>query len=539
MPLNFGLAMPSYAIEKQEEPEPAEIAIGERLFLEPRFAQAWYAKPEKANQVSDPILEKTASTTVTLAGPFAGQTISCRVCHMVDEHAENPQGGMRSYADYAHRSPIPNRNDGNQQTNRNAMSMVNINLAPFNLEQTGALFHFDGQFNSLPDLIRATLTGRNLGWLPGEEKTAIKHIANVIRTDDGRGELAIAFGGSYRKILSGNANDIPARFHLPPAFTIDVATASDQQLLDAIAELIAAYVSDLNFQKDNNGHYTGSPYDLFLEKNNLPRKPHSKETVAAYTQRLTTAVNALKNPKYITADENKFTHHQQRFQFGKKELQGMKRFFTPGSDTQPGGNCASCHPAPDFSDFTFHNSGLTQINYDNLHGSGQFIKLHIPNLETRNKHYNRYLPATAQHPQALSSFRRIADKSQPGITDLGLWNVFANPDMPAPQAKIKKILCEQAKQQGIKRCTDDKLLTFSLAAFKTPVLRNLGHSAPYLHTGQADTLNQTVALYITSAALAKTDQLRNTDPALKHITLTAADVDLLVAFLMSLNEDYE
>ena len=537
------IATPTIAVQPQtieeEEHEPAEITIGERLFLETRFAQARHANPANANQVGDPTLDLTVTTTKVLPGPFSGQTISCRVCHMVDEHTEPPLGGMRSYTDYARRSPVPNREDGNKLTTRNSMPLVNIALAPFGSDPAGALFHFDGQFNSLSDLVRGTLTDRIFGWLPGEAKTAIKHIADVIRSDDGSGDLAKEFGGSYSEILSGKDNAIAPQFRLAPEYTVDVGTASDQQIVDAVAKLIAVYVSDLGFAKDDNGIYSGSPYDLFLAKNKLPRQPNHNETGAAYTQRLANAVTALKNPRFVQAGEKKFTSHQQTFQFGAKELQGMKLFFTRGSSTQHGGNCASCHSAPDFSDFQFHNSGLTQINYDTQHNQGQFVKLSVPDLEQRNKHYNRYLPATEQHPQATSRFKSVTDKNKPGVTDLGLWNVFANPDMPAPQAKIKTILCEQAKQRDIKHCTNDQLLNLSLAAFKTPVLRDLGHSAPYLHTGQADTLAQAINIYITSSALAKADQLRNADPALQHITIDAADVDLLVSFLKSLNEDYE
>ncbi len=98
--MNLLLQAPSYA---GGDSDPAEVAIGERLFLETRFAQAYYANPAKA----DPVMDNTVLLNNTVKSPFAGKTMNCRACHMVDEHAKNPIAGMRSYADYAKRPPCP------------------------------------------------------------------------------------------------------------------------------------------------------------------------------------------------------------------------------------------------------------------------------------------------------------------------------------------------------------------------------------------------------------------------------------------------
>ena len=513
------------------EEDPAEIAIGERLFLETRFAQAYYSAPKKA----DPIMDKTLTTTQALKSPFAGKTMNCRACHMVDEHAENPSAGMRSYADYARRPPVPAREDGAKTSERNSMSMVNISIP----RQAGTVFHFDGEFNSMEDLVRATFTGRNFGWLPHEEKIAIKHIARIIREDNGKGELAQEFGGSYRKVLKGTAKDLPEALRLPKAFRLDVDKASEQQIVNAVAKLVAAYVTDLTFAMDDKGHYIGSPYDEFLKINNLPRKPNKNEPLAAYNQRLLKAINNLQHPRFVTAGTKKFASHKQEFVFSAKELQGMKLFFRNGNKKQSGGNCASCHTAPHFSDFGFHNSGLMQHNYDAIHDYGAFLKLAIPSLKQRNANYDDFLPATSKHTTASSRFRSIPAKDKPGYVDLGLWNVFANPDMPAPQEKLKTIMCSHAKTTGNKNCSNEALLENTIAAFKTPVLRDLGHSGPYMHTGQFEELSDVVMFYMSGSSMAKINQLRNRDPALLDIKLTEKDIEPLVAFLKSLNEDYD
>ena len=104
---------------------------------------------------------------------------------------------------------------------------------------------------------------------------------------------------------------------------------------------------------------------------------------------------------------------------------------------------------------------------------------------------------------------------------------------------LKKIVCRQAKNRGINNCNDARLLPLTVAAFKTPILRDLGHSASYMHTGQFTNLQEAVGFYITSSNLAKTGQPRNAAPELRHVNLANNDVELFVAFIKALNEDYE
>lgn len=527
-------ALPLVVMAGEEESDPAEIAIGERLFLETRFAQAYYANAQKA----DPTLDTTRTTNGDLRGPFAGKTMNCRSCHMVDEHFDNPLGGMRSYSDFAARPPVPTRGDGQQTSLRNSMTMVNISKPWVHGEQ-GALFHFDGEFNSIEDLVRGTLTGRNFGWLVHENDIAIKHIADVIRKDDGKGELAKEFGGSYQKVLTGTENSLTKEFNLPDEYRVDVANASDKQILDAITKLIGVYVTDLNFEQDEQGNYIASPYDVFLRKNSLPRQPAKDESITNYNQRLLDEVNKLSVPRFVNDKDREFETHKQKFVFGQKELAGMKLFFRKGNNKQSGGNCASCHTAPHFSDFGFHNTGLTQANYDATHGNDAFNKLAIPTLKVRSQYHNNYLPVTAKHPKATSIFRSPVSKEKPGATDLGLWSVFANPDMPAPQEKLHKIMCYQAKANKRYDCSVDKLLSLTVAAFKTPVLRDLGHAGPYMHSGQFNNIKDSITFYITASALAKSNRIRNAAPELSDIHLLENDVDLLVAFVNALNEDYD
>lgn len=160
------------------------------------------------------------------------------------------------------------------------------------------------------------------------------------------------------------------------------------------------------------------------------------------------------------------------------------------------------------------------------------MNLAIPTLATRTADD---LPATEQHPTASERFRAVPS-SGTTLTDLGLWNVFANPDLPTPQSKIRSILCEEDQPCSASQ-TD--LLNRAIARFKTPGLRDLGHSAPFMHNGQFDRVDDVLAFYREVSDLARAGQLRNGASQLRGIALKPNDLVSLVAFLNSLNEDYQ
>src|SRR5262249_39841474 len=51
-----------------------------------------------------------------------------------------------------------------------------------------------------------------------------------------------------------------------------------------------------------------------------------------------------------------------------------------------------------------------------------------------------WLPPTPIHPQAAGVFETPPSAARPGSVDLGLWNVYANPDFPQPQPGLQTIL---------------------------------------------------------------------------------------------------
>ena len=520
------------------KPDPPEVAIGKRLFLETRFAQFFFAHSRGDVNASlanggDPVMDKTVTVNTTAPGPFAGQSMNCRACHLVDEQKASGLG-TRANNDFSIRSPIPDRGDGRAFTVRNSPSLANASIA-----RPGAFFlHFDGEFTTGASLVEGTATGRNFGWLPTERKQAVSHIAKVIREDNGQDLLGRTMGGAYRTVLAATDPGIPAAFRLPQESRTDVSKASDGEILEALAKLVDAYLKSLVFVTNEAGEYDASPYDVFLKKNSFPRRPAAGENDKSYSRRLRALVANLKSPVFVTAEDGSFATHAQEFSFGPAELEGFKIFFAePGDNSSlPGGigNCITCHAAPRFTDFSFHNTGATQWEYDSIHGEGTFAQIPVPSLAERLVAPDNFLPPTSNHPNAKGRFMSVPGKEAPGSVDLGLWNVYANPDFPAPQVALQALL---SVWLGLNAA--DALLPKTIALFKTPGLRDLGHSAPYLHTGQASTIESVVFFYRFTSDLAREQRVRNGDPEMAKIILAKETLAPLSAFLRSLNEDYE
>ena len=518
---------------------PAEDSIGERLFLDTRFAEYFAANMTGVNQplaLGDPVVAQVYTTSGSLPGPFAGQSINCRSCHFVTEFTGVAGAGNRTYADFTTRSPIPLPMNGFTHTPRNAMQMVG-SLQP----HAGPTFlHFDGEFANPSDLVESTMTGRNFGWGPDQSQQALAHIAQVIRQDDGTSQLAKdrTNGLSYGTLFLGKDSSITSDLLIPAADRIDVNTASDQQILDLVAKCISTYMGDLLFSQDEFGRYIGSPYDVFLRINHLPVQPNAGETTVQYNQRLLRIVQGLRNPVFVDGTYGSFRYHAQPFAFGPTELAGLKIFLTAASGATDGsqhaGNCAACHQAPNFTDFRFHNTGVSQEEYDAAHGAGSFVTLAVPSLSARSQNYDLYLPRTANHPNAAESFRRAADPSNPAYADLGLWNIYLNPDFPKPQANLESVVCAVGKD-----CSVDQGLANTIAQFKTPTLRDLEDSAPYFHNGSKLLFSDVVQFYINSSQLARQGLLRSAPPEFQNMSLSQQDAAALVAFLKSLTEDYD
>lgn len=534
-----------------------DFLLGKRLFRETRFGHFYMVNSNGDVNATlgsgEPLVdaeENAGGNPPTLPDPMKGTAVNCMQCHLGDQDANVTGGGPRVFNDFAVHSPIPSRSDDPQQvfsTPRNAPVIAGAMLHG----DVDQVLHYDGQFGSMQDLVVGTLTGRNFGWLPGEGATALHQVAQVIRGDNGENALAKNLsGGITYAALFGCAHGVPARYQLPSQYCINVNSASDADIVNDVGAVMSAYLGALNFAKDRTGQYVGSPYDQFLIANGLPRSPGPGQTPIQYGHALLLKLEALSSPKFINLGVFKY-HGHRPFAFGPDELDGLKMFLrqpagaviTPNEvATNVIGNCIACHAPPDFSDFRMHNTGSTQFEYEDVHGAGTFANLVIPDLATRNANPNAYLPRTPQHPNALEPFRRPADASQPGYADLGVWNIFANPDFPDRQASLRQFLCAIDNNGVVADCseTDAQLLDRSAGVFRTKTLRDLDDSGPWLHSGHFSTLENVVLFYHHAGEFTRGDggTLRNPDPQIQNIALEHPQLPDLILFLQSLDEDF-
>ncbi|HEY1535455.1 MAG TPA: cytochrome c peroxidase [Polyangiaceae bacterium] len=149
-------------------------------------------------------------------------------------------------------------------------------------------------------------------------------------------------------------------------------------------------------------------------------------------------------------------------------------------------NCSACHSGPTFTDNQFHNLGVRQDN----------TVLHEPATDN-----GRFTDAVTLLGSALNSSGAYSDDAVAGAARLaGLTN-----PMPAS----------------------------TTASFRTASLREVGDTAPYMHSGQLATLADVVKFYVAGGGTAAAGSTK--DPALVPLTLSAAEQADLVEFLKTLS----
>ncbi len=426
--LSDDLAGTALGKSQPKQERSAVVRLGERLFKDNRFST-----------------------------PQGDLPASCSDCHLFDQ---DPQG-MRAFTDFLNRSWVSSRAQDRRRLGlRNSPTIFDAAEMP--------RLHHDGEFGSLEELVKGTISGRPLGWLPGEESQAFDRARGIILGDKG-------------------ADAYPS--HFKAAFNVNVEKLGRDEVVDLIARALAGFIRTLNTRKD-------SPYDKFIELNGLEGKPAPGEDGKAYGRRLLARVNALESSGSIKLTK----------EFSAGSIRGLKLFFSAeGSGSL--GNCVVCHTPPLFTDFSFHNKGDSQVEYDRIHGEGAFAAIKIPDA------------ATARRPSA--QFRENPSKEKPGEVDLGFWNFV---DLKAsPLRRLGE--------------SDDGFLRRMTATFKTPTLRNLAYSQPYFHDGSIQTLEETLERMIRLSEMARAGRVRESDEELSKIRISAADIAPLVAFMNSLNED--
>lgn len=427
--LTDNLGKPVHGQANRKTGASAVVLLGERVFRDDRFST-----------------------------PKGDLPASCSHCHLFDE---DPQG-VRAYTDFFIKSWVSFREkDPRRLMLRNSPTLLDVGGM--------SRLHYDGEFASLEELVKGTLAGRPMGWLPGEEAQGIAHARAVVLQD--RGEMNPG-EGTYRE-------------QLQKAFGVDVERLSNEETMNLLAKAVANYCRTLNTRKD-------SAYDRFISLNGLASEPASGESDGAFAKRLLADISGLESKGRLRMNRD----------FDKAALQGLKVFFNGET-----GNCVSCHAPPHFTDNSFHNIGVSQREYDSLHGEGKFAALAIPNA------------ATARRP--LAQYRETPSKAKPLDADLGFWNFV------------------DLKTSGLRHTgeSDERFLQRMIATFKTPTLRNLKYTQPYFHNGSLHTLEEVLSEMIQLSEAAQAGRLREADEQLAKIKIASSDIPALIAFLNSLNED--
>lgn len=384
--------------------------------------------------------------------PLGDFSTSCASCHFFDENHQGPRAG----ADFLSRSWIAYRvGDPRRHTLRNAPTIFDVKSMP--------ALHFDGEFASLEALVSDTLTGRTMGWLPAERDAAMRRAQSV------------AAGREYRPMFAA-------------AYGVDVAAIGAADATALVARAIADFTRSLESPRN-------SPYDRFIAANGLPERPGASEDAGAFAERLRSAIDDRVRRGALKLSDR----------FDERALEGMRIFFATTGDARRG-NCVTCHAPPLFTDRTYHNIGISQAEYDRLHGEGRFAALQFPG------------PRDGARP--VARLREIPDPQAPAAVDLGYWN-FVN------------LRASRLRRAGE---DEDRFLERMVGTFKTPALRNLAYTSPYMHNGAYGSLPAAIEEMIRLNALAAGGRLRAADDAFTAMRITQADVAPLAAFLDALND---
>lgn len=261
----------------------------------------------------------------------------------------------------------------------------------------------------------------------------------------------------------------------------------------------SALTQDESAEERLHVHRYGSkytaPYDAFQYLNRINAAPNEDETPQEYSGRVFGRLANQEGRILLKIPEG----------YDRDTYEGYKTFMRTFGENSVG-NCVTCHTPPDFTDNTFHNTGVSLTAYEDIHGAGSFAEIDIPSVRD------------AVRPSKRLS--KAPEKGKPGQVNLGHWNyVDVNDDSLREPGESKS-----------------RLLKSMIGAFKTPTLRNIADDAPYNHNEQFKTLEDVIRHKVRVSQLAKEGKAPHVDEAFQNMRLTEADVKPLVQFLRTLNE---
>lgn len=366
---------------------------------------------------------------------------SCAACHK-PAHA---------YADNKALSLSPDGDRGHAIVfDRNTPSLLDAASAP--------RLGWDGRYASLDDAIKGELFGPHMGWETNKIADALSAIYTHLVNDHGDGEFA----------------DGPYNDQLKAVYGRDVEAASPEEAGVAVLKALGEFLKNTTSTRT-------TPYDAFAYMNRIEKKIDIKggDTADGFAGRLFGSLANQEGRLVLKLPA------PQTVEF----YEGLKIFYQYDAEAHAG-NCVACHHVPLFTDDQFHNTGVTQDEYDGAHGDGAFMKMAIP----------------SSNANGGEKTHSAATKGDPTKADLGHWNVA------------------------------EGNLESAIGAFKTPGLTDVDKTAPYGHNGQYATLEDVVRQKMKASNLAREGKLRNAPEAYKWMILSEEDIAPLVTFLKAMTE---
>ena len=388
-----------------------------------------------ANRVA---LGKRLFEELNFTNQAADYGASCSGCHASGSDVQDR--AQRTFADYTPKSLTATK----QTTLRNTPSLIDAGSAP--------ALGWDGAATDLEELVLEKLVGPYNGWAPKDRERALA-AAHFTLLHEGSG------GGSGASYLQ----------QFKDAYGVDLEPMAVEDAVKQGARAIADYV---RAQRSDQS----SPWDAFVEMNRFHTGPNPGENPKHFAYGVWSRIGNQEGRRLIKRPHG----------FSVDAYMGFRAFFRV-DDVEPGGvgNCVTCHTPPAFTDHEFHNAGVSELEYEAVHGEGSAAKLSAPDAPGE---------LTAQAPSA----------EKPLAIDLGRFNVDGKAE--------------------------------SLGAFRTPSLRHNAGSDPYLHNGSAESLRAAIQSHVEAARLAREGKLPWVDEEIGLIAVSDEDVEQLVAFVQQLNE---
>lgn len=330
----------------------------------------------------------------------------------------------------------------------------------------------DGSFDSLEALIEAKLLGSMLGWTPADRERALDAIHFVLLHEG-----------------QSSPSGEPYVEQFAAAYDVDLEMLDRDEAVAQGVLALADYVRGIRS--------TGTArWDAFASMNRLRSGPIKGESPQSFAGEIIYSRMGNQEGRVLIKRPEGFT---------MEAYEGLKIFFTIAGESSVG-NCVACHVPPTFTDNKFHNTGIAEAEYDSVHGAGAFRRLEIPG------------PGEAARPSTI--FLSVPSEDRPGAADLGHWNW---------------VDLEQSAQRDPQE-NESAFLARMVGAFKTPSLRNLSRTDPYMHNGAYSSLEDSVGEIVRINGLARAGELRGIAPEYLTMNLSDADIAPLVAFLWQLDE---